>query len=154
MRELSSEELDLVGDQISGGEQDVQGALSGGGIGYNLVGWNIYGPNGQLLNSGYTVTSTTNSYYSGGGGGGGGGGGWGGDGGDGDPFVYEQTLDDGTTIILDQLSGGAYSGGEAAADVINDLTGRDGECYEHRDTILSIFGSQLPEEIQEAYLAC
>lgn len=63
-------------------------------------------------------------------------------------------FDEGITILLDGLSGDAFSSGQEAADMINDAMDRNGDCYEYRDIIIAVFGSTLPQEIQDAYLAC
>jgi hypothetical protein len=63
-------------------------------------------------------------------------------------------FDPGITIILDGLSGNAFSSGQEAADAINDAMDRNGDCYQFRDIILAVFGSTLPQDIQDAYTAC
>lgn len=65
---------------------------------------------------------------------------------------YEQSLSTGESTLLNGLSGGAYSAGEATADVINEALNHNGDGYMFREIINSIFGSQLPEEIQNSYV--
>ncbi|MEM9740432.1 MAG: hypothetical protein AAF829_11235 [Pseudomonadota bacterium] len=64
-------------------------------------------------------------------------------------------IEEGVTDLLDELSGGAYTSGQEAADLINGILGLDGDKYAFREEILATYEflyGDLPDEIGEAFV--